>query len=157
MIKKSTIFDFLTQVMVIWGIEMISLCVFCVLFGESAQEISSIFALGNEGLSIDTLLQFLGLAIMISGLMWLFFTDKLIKRLSIMVRTILMFACIILIIGILAALFQWFPVNQWEPWIMFLICFFVCAFISVLVSVLKEKSENRKMQDALERLKGEEL
>lgn len=157
MLQKRTIFDFLTNVMVIWGIEVISLCLFCPLFGESAKEISTIFALGNAGISIATLLQFLGLAILISGLMWIFFTDKLIKRLSIMVRTIMMFVCVILAVGIFAAIFQWFPVNQVEPWIMFLLCFFVCAFISVLVSVTKEKSDNRKMQEALERLKGEEL
>lgn len=156
MLQRRTIFDYLTHVMVIWGIEVLSLCLFCPLFGEAAQEISTIFALGNAGISIETLLQFLGLANMISGLMWLFFTDKLIKKLSLMVRTIMMFVCVILAVSLFAAIFQWFPMNQVKPWIMFLVCFFVCAFISVLVSVLKEKSENRKMQVALERLKGEE-
>lgn len=69
----------------------------------------------------------------------------------------MMFACIILSIALFAAVFQWFPVNQIKPWLMFFICFFVCASVSVLVSVLKEKSDNRKMQAALERLKEEEL
>lgn len=72
-------------------------------------------------------------------------------------RTVLMFVCIILSIALFAGIFAWFPVNQIKPWIMFFICFFVCAFFSVLVSLLKEKSDNKKMQEALERLKGEEL
>jgi len=63
---------------------------------------------------------------------------------------------VILAVIVFSYLFGWFPMNQLLPWVMFLICFFVCAFISVIVSVLKEKND-KKMQDALERLRGEEL
>lgn len=157
MLKKSTIFDYLTNVMVIWGISILSLSLFCFLFGESAREYSTIFELGNAGLSVTTLIQFLCLAVVISALRWTFFTDVLIKKLSILVRSILMFASVIATVGVFAAVCKWFPVNQVLPWVMFFVSFTVCALVSVAVSVLKEKGENKKMQEALERLKGEEF
>lgn len=153
MIKKSTIFDYLIQIMVIWGISILSLCVFCSVFGEMAKGYSSMFQLGNSGIAISTLIQYLFLSIIVASLRWLFFTDVLIKRVSIIIRTIMMFVCVILLIGIFAAIFQWFPVNDMKSWTMFFVCFFVCACISVVISAIKEKSDNKKMQEALEHLK----
>lgn len=154
--KKNNAWDYLTHIMVVWGISVLSISVFAFLFGENEKGYSSIFALGSEGISLATLAQFFCLAVIISTLRWVFFTDGLIKRLPIGVRCMLMVAGVILSVGILAAVYGWFPVNQVMPWVMFLICFFICAAISVAVSVWKEKSDNQKMQAALERLKGEE-
>lgn len=156
MIRKSSVFDYLANVMFVYGIAIISLCLFCVLFGEDAAEVSSMFRLGSAGISIDTLMQFLLFAVILSGLRWLFFTDRIIRNLSIAFRTIWMFVCIIVLMGVFAAVFQWFPVDMAMPWVMFFVCFFIYASVSVGVSVLKEKSDNKKMQEALERLKEEE-
>ena len=157
MIKRNTIFDCLTQVMVIWGVSVLSLCLFCHLFGEDAKGVSSIFDLGNTGVPVATLMQFFLLAILITGMKYLFFTDIVIKNLRIIVRSILMFAGVIVWIAVFAAAFRWFPVNQAKPWLMFFVCFAVCSSISVAVSAVKEKSDNRKLQEALERMKGDEF
>lgn len=156
MIKNNTVFDYLAQIMIIWGVSILSLCLFCPVFGEIGREYSSLFRLGNAGIPVSALIQFLLLAIVIASLRWLFFTDVCIKQLSVVIRFILMFACVILAVGLLAAVFQWFPVNQVMPWIAFLLCFLVCASISVIVFAAKEKMDNKKMQEALERLKGED-
>lgn len=157
MIRKNTIFDFMTSVLMIFGISVISICVFTFLFGENAKEISTIFALGKNGIPLTTLIQFLIMAFIITAMKWIFFTDKLIKNLSIAFRTVLMFLSIIILIVVFAALFQWFPINMAAPWIMFFICFAVFAAASIVISTLKEKSENEKMQEALERLRQEDL
>lgn len=156
MIKKKTIFDYFTHIMVVWSISMLSLCIFCFLFGQEAKGYSSIFILGNAGLPIATMMQFLGLAVITASLRWIFFTDIFVKRLSIMFRSILMFTCIIVSVGILAGVFGWFPVGQVVPWVMFFLCFSVCAVISIVVSAMKEKSDNKRLQEALKRMKEEE-
>lgn len=143
--------------MVIWGIAMLSLCLFCIIFGENAKGHSSIFELGSKGISIATSIQFFCLAVILASLRTLFFTELFIKKLNIMGRTIWMILCMILSIGVFAFSFQWFPVNQIKPWIMFFICFSICATISIMVSAIKEKSDNKKMREALERLKGEDF
>lgn len=157
MIKENSVFDYLANVMMIFGISVISLGLFCVLFGEDAAEVSSIFKLGNGGLAVDTLVQFLAVSFIISGIKWLFFTDRVIKNMEITFRCILMFICIIIVIAVFAGAFGWFPVDMVRPWIMFFICFFVCAAVSVGISVLKEKSDNKKMQEALDKLKGDDI
>lgn len=155
MIKKNSIFDFLAHVMVIWGISMLALCLFTALFGTSAEGLSTMFELGNKGIPLETLMQFLLFSFLLTGIRWLFFTDVLFKQLSILNRSIFMFVCIIAGVAIFAAVFRWFPVNQILPWVLFFVSFGVCATVSVMVSVIKERHENRRMQQALERLKDE--
>ena len=153
--EKKTIFYYLQHVMIVYGVAVVSQVLFCTLFGEDARGYSSMFSLGSEGIPVTLLAELLVLAVMITVLRWIFFTDTLIKRCSITVRTVLMFLGVILVVGAEAALFHWFPVDQVKPWCMFLLCFLVCAVASVGITTLMEKSENKKMQEALERMKGE--
>ncbi len=157
MLKKRTIFDFFANVLIIYSISIISILTFCFVFGERAKDVSTIFQLGNKGISINTMLEFLALSIFISGMKWLFFTDIIIKKLSLTIRTVFMFGIVIIFVGIFAAIFKWFPVTMPLPWIMFFICFFICTAISIIITTLKDKSENKKMEEALERLKKESL
>ncbi len=157
MIKRNTIFDFMTNVLMVFAISVISICIFTFLFGKDAEGVSSIFALGEKGIPLSTLIQFLVMAFIITMFRWIFFTDKLIKTLSLTIRTVLMFVMVVIMIVVFAAVFQWFPVNMVKPWMMFFICFAICATISVIISSIKEKKENEKLQEALECLKQEDM
>lgn len=157
MLKKRTIFDFFANVLIIYSISIISISIFCFIFGENAEDVSTIFQLGNKGLSINTMFEFFILSIFISATKWLFFTDIIIKNLSLTIRTVCMFGIVIIIVGIFAAIFNWFPVTMPLPWIMFIVCFVICTAISIIITTLKEKTENQKMKEALERLKKESL
>ncbi|NLG04397.1 MAG: hypothetical protein GX567_11315 [Clostridia bacterium] len=156
MTKEHSILDYLSQIILIWGISILSLCLFCAVFGETALEYSSIFILATSGIPISTCMQFLLMSFVIVSLRWLFFTDRLFKKLTILMRSILLFLFIIVFISIFAIIFKWFPVNELLPWLLFLICFFVYSSISVIISVYKDKSDNDKMQAALDQLKKEE-
>ena len=156
MIKKDTIFDFMTNVMMIFGVSVMCLLLFTFLFGEDAKAVSTIFALGNKGIALQTLLQFFVSSFLITVLEWMFFTDKIFKKMSLAVRFMLTFISIVILIAVFATIFRWFPVNMVLPWVMFLCCFAVCATVSVVLSVLKEKRDNAKLQNALELLKGED-
>ena len=57
--QKNTIFGFLNHVLVIFGITVVCLMVFVALFGEDAEGVSTIFGLGDQGITIATLLQYL--------------------------------------------------------------------------------------------------
>lgn len=157
MLKKDTIFDFMINVMVIFAVAVISICVFTFCFGADAKDVSPIFALGEKGIPLSTIIQFLVMSFIITILRWIFFTDKLIKTSSLTFRIVFMFIAVIIAIAILAATFQWFPVNMAKPWIMFFICFAISATVSIIISNLKEKKDNEKLQEALELLKQEDL
>lgn len=155
MIKKSSILDFFRDIIEVFGITIISISLIVLIFGNNAKEISSIFRFGNEGIAIGTLLQFLALSVILTALKWIFLTDKIIKKGAIATRFICMLICIVAIVGIIATIFKWFPINMILPWIMFLLSFAICTTISALIFKAKEKNENERLQDALEKLKKE--
>lgn len=157
MLKKNTIFDFMINVMVVFAISIISICICTFIFGKDAESVSTMFALGEKGIPLSTIMQYLAMACVITIFRWIFFTDILIKTLSITFRIILMYVMVTIMIAIFAAIFQWFPVDMVEPWIMFLICFTFFTIIGVVITGLKEKKENEKLQKALEVLKKEEM
>lgn len=153
--RKETVFSYLAQIFLIYGFTVLTLNIFCVFFGESAKEFSTIFALGSQGLSAATMFQFFALSVLIATLRFVIFSDGLIRRVSIVVRTIAMFTMVILIMVAFIYLFGWFPIHMWQPWVMFFLCFGISAAVSTLLSMWKEKLENQVMEDALERLKAE--
>lgn len=153
--KKPTILDYLSQVFLIFGITVLLLNIFCLIFGETAKEFSAIFVLGSKGLSVETMLQFL-LAIAITiTFRFVFMTDLIIKKMPIPARIIMLFAAAFLNIVVFVIVCGWFPVNNLLAWIMFLISFAVSCTASTLVSILWEKTENKRLAEALEKLKEE--
>lgn len=151
--ERKTIFDYLGQVMVTFGFSVFVMSVLCLLVGEEAQSVSTIYSLGKEGISVETMMQFLGVSVCITGFRYLFFTDRVIKWMSVTMRTVCMLSATIVVIVLCTVLFGWFPVGQWQAWASFLVTFALCFGGSLAVTQLKEKSENRKMEEALRKIK----
>lgn len=154
--ERKTIFHYVGDVFMIFGVTMLILNMLCLMFGECAKGYSTIFSLGREGISIQIVFEFLLASVCTTFLRFLFFTDTVIKNMTLVVRTVCMvtaelgvIACFILVCG-------WFPVNDWLPWGMFFLSFAVCFVISSACTALNERMENKKMQDALERVKKQE-
>lgn len=153
--KKPTIFDYLSQVFMIFGITILLLNIFCLIFGETAKEFSTIFTLGSGGLRVETMLQFL-LAIAITIIFRaIFMTDLIIKKMPLSVRIIVLFAAAFGNIMVFVIVCGWFPVNNLLAWIMFIISFAVSCTVSTLVSILRERTENKRLAEALNKLKEE--
>lgn len=153
--ERKTIFDYLAQVFCMFGIMVTILCIFCLCFGADAKGISTMFALGAEGLTIATLGQYMLVAIVITAVRVVFFTDCIIQNRSLAFRTAGMMISVVVVIVISVWVWDWFPVTMWEPWVMFGLCFGICVLISTLIVAWKEKIENDRMEEALERLKKE--
>lgn len=154
--EKKTIFDYVTMTFSIFGFSIAWLNFFSFLFGEEAKEISSMFSLGSNGLSIATMMQFLGVAVITTFIRYIFFTDIIIKKMPIVGRTACMVLSEISTIVVFVLCFDWFPTDMWLPWVMFIMCFGLCFVVSTIVTMWKEKMENRKMEEALAKLKKQE-
>ena len=151
--KKKTIFDYAAQVLTVFGFTMLTLNLFCRMFGDSAQGFSAIFELGSQGISTPIAFQFLCISALIVGSRFVFFTDMFIKKMAIWLRTVCLLTMAIFVIVIFIIVFRWFPVNRWQPWALFFGCFVICFIGSYLVMSLKEKLENKQLEEALQRLK----
>ena len=153
--ERKTVFDYIGQVFATFGMTVMILNVFCCLVGEEAKGSAAIFSLGAQGLGADILNEFFLISVLIVGERFLFFTDVVLKKMSVPLRTAGMFATVIVSIVACSAVFGWFPIGMWQAWAGFFVSFFVCAGVSVVVTVLRERTENRRMEEALRRLKKE--
>lgn len=150
---NKNIFDYIKQLFTSFGIVVLLFIVINLIIGNDAGSVSSLFALGAKGLSTATLLQLLFLVLIITVAQNIFLSDLVIKNMALVVRNILFFATIMAAITIFAVVFGWFPLNNIAAWIGFIISFAACTVISSVLMRLEENAENKKMQDALNRLK----
>lgn len=154
--EKRTIFDYLSQLLIVFGFTILVMNIFCLMFGDSAKDYSAMFELGNRGIPVEIVFQFLVESGLIVGLRFLFFTDIFIRKMPLWLRTIGMLLSVVCVITVFIILFDWFPVNMWQPWVMFFACFGISFLGSCFVMMIKEKIENNKMSEALQRLKSKE-
>ena len=150
--ERKTIFDYLAGVLIVFGITIIILNILCQIFGEDAKGYSSIFQLGSNGIACSTMLEFLAVSFLITGMRYLFFSDILFKKMPATLRTLCMVTLVIILIGIFIYIFSWFPINDWLAWAMFFLSFSLCFIVSLLVTFLQRKSQDKALQKALEKI-----
>lgn len=154
--ERRTIFDYLAHALTTFAISVILLMMFARVFGEMSNEMSTIFQLGSKGLATETMLQFLGLSIIIRIIQYICFDGPLCSRLTVIPRMILMLAAIVTAVAIMANVCGWFPINHWEPWVGFSISFIICFLISIAVTMLKTNLENKKLEQGLKKYQEKE-
>lgn len=154
--ENKTIFNYLGQIFTTFGIIVLMFVILGSLMNEEIGQYSSLFELGKKGLSMSTLLQLFVLAMIISVGQIIFFTDRWIKNMVLVVRIICFFAVIIFTMVFFCCAFSWFPISDVKAWIGFIVSFSVCTSIGIVVCRMKEKAENKKMAQALQTIKSGE-
>lgn len=150
---RKTIFEYIGQLFTTFGIMVVIFIVINLLIGSEAGSVSTLFALGPAGLSSSTLLELLLLALIITIAQNIFLSDVLIKNMMLTIRNILFFVTILAAITVFVILFGWFPINNAGAWIGFIVSFAVCTAVSAILMRFEEQAENKKMQEALNKLK----
>lgn len=151
--KKNEILSFLNQTLVLFAIEILLLILFAVFFGEGAKNVSTMYQFGAKGLAITTLLQFFLSAATISLLQYIFYSEKIFKRLLVILRTTYMLTCILITHILYIIIFRWFSFDNYSAWLYFLICFIGGIVIGLLFMVFKTKLENRQYDELLNNYK----
>ncbi len=154
--EKKHLLDYLEQVLVIFGVSLLIVSVICVVVGDHAKGYSSMFEFGSEGIPIRVIFQYLLSSACITALRFLFFSDVLIKKMSMVKRTGSMVVSVIILTAIFAYYFQWFPVDDPKCWVAFFISFSVSFAVSVAVSAWREHTENKKLASGLQNLKKQQ-
>lgn len=150
---RKNIFDYIAQIFYTFGFAMLFMMGITYLFGEDAKEVSVFFVFGNKGVPVVVMAEFLLLSAMIVGIRYFFFTDRWIKKMSVLKRTVGMILLVLLVIIVCIVLFDWFPVDMWESWFMFILSFGVCFTASIIISTVKTRMEDRKLAEGLARMK----
>ncbi len=151
--ERKTPLNYLKEVFTVFGISILILNALCLLFGEEVEGYSTMFALGKDGLTCATMLQYFLVSVCTVFLRFLFFTDTVIRKMSVIARTVCMITVEIGVIALFILVCGWFPADAWLPWVMFFISFGICFVVGMICTMINERMENRKMQEALERAK----
>ena len=149
--EKKTVFSYISQVFATYGIIVLIFIIFSVAVGEMAKDYSTLFALGKAGLSTPILCELLLLAGMITLAQIVFLTDRWITNMSMIIRNVLMFLSVMIVMVIMIVAFKWFPLDNMAAWLGFIISYVISIIISSLLTRLREKAENSKMQEALDK------
>lgn len=146
---KKTFFDYMGQFFATYGIIVTIFMGFGEIVGKEACELSSLFSLGKQGLSLETLFQLFVFSAIITLAQITFLTDKWIRSMSLIFRNVCFFVCIVLVMISFVVLFNWFPINEIRAWFGFFASFMLCSLVGITISRWKEKVENKKMEKAL--------
>ncbi len=153
--KNPEKYNFIAQVMILFAVDVIFLMMIASIFGEGAKEVSKLYALGSKGLSISTLSQFLLSSVVIIFFKTLFYSDRIIKNMMALWRTILMLFCILSSIIAFIIVFDWFKLNNVEAWIGFIISFVLGFFGSMSFMIIKTRMDSKKYDELLLNYKNE--
>lgn len=97
--ERKHLITYVEQVFMILGISLLVITLICAVVGEESREYSTMFALGDKGIPIHTILEYLLSSVCITALRFVFFTDTLIKSWSLAGRTVGMLGAVIALVG----------------------------------------------------------
>lgn len=146
--------ELLNRTFLIYGVIVFFLAIESLVVGESAKAVTTIFATEGTGLPTLILMQFLGLAFVISLINQVLTIDTIIMKVSSIKLLVLRLGlCFIATFGFIV-IFNWFKLESLISWLYFILCFALSFGLSILLSATIEKKENKKLEDALKEYKS---
>ena len=149
--EKKNVFTYIRQLFATYGIIVMIFVIFHILLGDFPEGYSTLFALGKEGITIPILCELFLLAGMITLAQVAFLTDRLIMNMTMLMRNVLFFVSVMIVMIVMIFSFKWFPTGDILAWTGFVVCYALSMLVSVLIVKLREKLENSKMQEALDK------
>jgi len=125
--------------------------------GDSVLEASGLFALGNSGLSYQTIFQFLGLSAVMGTLITLLMSDRVLKKVMLLWKFVIMWFLLLASTTSFAIVFRWFPLNLWSAWASFIISVTLGFAIGSIVMIVAVKLENKKYDKLLNDYKANQI
>lgn len=158
--KNKKNFNFISQVLILFAVTVLLLTIIASLFGEEAKSISDMYQFGSKGLAISTLLQFFLCSVMIISFKSLFFSEKIIRSMMMLWRTVLLLLSIFISMIIFIVVFHWFPIGNPYALIGFFVCFGGGFILCASFMIIKTKLDNKRYSKLLSLYKnqhGDEL
>ena len=149
--EKKTVFYYVRQAFATYGVIVLVFAIMSIVIGERTKDYAALFSMGNAGMSMPILMELLLLAVIITLAQVVFLTDTWIMNMSMMIRNVLFFVSVLIVIVFMIVAFNWFPTRDMTAWLGFIISYALSMIISALITILKERAENTKIQEALDK------
>jgi len=115
-------------------------------FITDKQDIPALFASGNTFIVI---LQIAGFSLIMAFFCVMIITERFILRMRFWLRLLFLLFLAMFTFAVFAVIFNWFPTDNLQTWIGFIICTIICYILSVCLTFLKFKLEGKKYDKLL--------
>lgn len=151
--KVLAIYKLISRILIIFSVTLLFVTFIAIIAGENAKEYSSLYSLGNKGVSSDTILQILLSSVVVSLINQIFYSKKIFKNMLALWKITLMLISILIAIVVFIICFKWFPINLIEAWIGFFVSFGGFFLVSTAIMFTKTKREAKRYEKLLENYK----
>jgi len=144
--KVAFAIEFFRRFTVIFSLSIIAITIagiLITLYGQDMRELSTLFLL-NNGLQYNTILQVAGFSLIISIFSVLLFSENIQTKINFLFRGILLLLSTLITTSIFAIIFNWFPQDNIQGWIGFVLCTIACFVFSFTLTLVKLKFEGKK-------------
>jgi len=131
---------------VIFSLAIIAITIAGMLIGfieQDMRDVSTLFIFKN-GLQYNTILQVAGFSLIIAFFSLLLFSEYIQIKIQFLFRGLLLLLVTLVTTSIFAKIFNWFPNDNIQGWIGFVLCTIVSFAVSFALKLLKIKLEGKK-------------
>jgi hypothetical protein len=119
-----------------------------------AQETSAMFALGRAGLPYNSILQLIGIVIILVVITQLLFSENTQIKMRFISRFVLLMLSTLIVTSIFAFVFKWFPANDPFAWLGLVLSFVICSAITSALTLLYQRLVGKKYNKLLANYKA---
>jgi len=138
--------EFTRRFTVIFSLTIIAISIMGMLIGLNGQDmrdVSTLFFM-NNGLRYNTISQLVGFSLILAFFLILLFSKYIQTKINYLFRSFLLLVATLVTASIFAIIFNWFPHDNIQAWINFVLCTFFCFVICFALTLLKLKLEGKK-------------
>jgi len=144
--------EFAQRFTVVFSLAIIAITIAGILIGLNGQDmrdVSTLFII-NDGLRYNTILQVVGFSLIIAFFSLLLFSEHIQIKIRFLFRGFLLLLATLVTTSIFAIIFSWFPQDNIQGWINFVLCTVFCFSVSFALTLLKIKLEGKRYTKLLE-------
>jgi hypothetical protein len=112
-------------------------------YSHDTQEVTALFVSG-AGLSYNVIFQMAGLALVSSVFSTLLISERFAKKISFLLRRLFFLVATLLTASLFSVIFNWFPLDNIQIWITFILLFIIGFTVGLALTMLKLKLEKNK-------------
>jgi len=117
-------------------------------------EIHDVPTLFTSGNTFITIIQIAVSSFFLAFFCVLLITDRFIPKMRYWLRLLLLLLSALLIFSVSGIIFNWFPVNNPQIWLRFIVCTIICYIFSICLTLLRFKIKGKKYNKLLANYKA---
>jgi hypothetical protein len=123
-------------------------------FVPESKNVSTLFALGHNGLTYSTIFQIACLALIIALIIEFLLSDRFFIKMRYLLRYFIFYISVFIATIIFVVAFKWFPVDNLIAWVSFTLSVIACYAISSAITFIILKKQTKKYNKLLENYKA---